>query len=72
MSNLTSVKPPANLSELPTGLMEVFLDNLGDNFNEVARFPLSPEYDHLAYDNAARSEKEWSQVFDLGDTALIW
>ena len=39
MSNLTSVKP-ANLSELPAGLTEVFLDNLGDNFNEVARYPL--------------------------------
>ena len=59
MSNLTSVKP-ANLSELPTGLTEVFVDNLHENRNEVARFALHPEYDKLAQDYYAATDKEWS------------
>lgn len=39
MSVLTSVEP-ADLSELPSGMTEVFVDNLSDNMNEIARFSM--------------------------------
>ena len=71
MSVLTSVEP-ADLSELPSGMTEVFVDNLSDNMNEIVRFKMHPEYDHLARSDLARRDTEWSQIFDLGDTTLIW
>jgi len=58
MSVLTSVEP-ASLNELPSGLTEVYLDNLQDTINEVAKFPLHPDYVHLAHAGGSPANQEW-------------
>ena len=70
MSILNCVAP-ANLSELPQGLTEVFLDNIQDNLNIIEKYPLHSDFSANA-SSKMQADKEWSQVFDLGDCALIW
>ena len=69
--SIVSKFEPQCLSELPGGLTEVYLDGLADDQNEIERYPMSPEFSHLAFQDA-NAGKEWSQVFDLGDVVLVW
>ena len=70
MSNL-STSEANKLSDLPGGLTEVYLDNMADNQNDIERYPLSPEFNPLSFEGT-QTDKEWSQVFDLGDAVLVW
>lgn len=40
--------------------------------NDIEHFQLAPEFSHLAYEQSTQTDKEWSQVFDLEDAALVW
>ena len=62
---------PEKLTDLPGGLTEVYLDNLAGEHNLIKKFPLAPAHSHLSFESGGALDKEWSQVFDLGDTQLI-
>lgn len=61
------------LSDLPTGLTEVYLDSISDSGNLIKKFALAPGFEHLAMPGTDQSDKEWCQILDLSNgSQLVW
>ena len=58
-----------SLGDFENGYSEVYLQKTEETHNIVWKEELLPQYQHLAHSS---TDKEWSQIFDLGDTVCVW